>query len=165
MPKVGRSLSFSPTSIPFARAVLKLKYRNRPLAHYQTPVPHGRPEPDPVVDTPPPNPTACVALQNEDFVEDAVIITSLSAVPFCCHEDLLTMSRPGLIGVAEALNDKLPAALRISTNRTRTDAAIRNEIEFIQGTVPDATDEPHSRLAACAKKSFEGTRNTENSPS
>ncbi|KAJ7490040.1 hypothetical protein B0H11DRAFT_1613626, partial [Mycena galericulata] len=72
-----------------------------------------------------------MALQNEDLAEDAVIITALSTLPFCCHEDLLTMSRSALVGVAKSLNAKLPAVLRISTNRTRTDAAIRHEIEFV----------------------------------
>ncbi|KAJ7632304.1 hypothetical protein FB45DRAFT_686430, partial [Roridomyces roridus] len=74
---------------------------------------------------------ACMALQNEDPVEDAVVITALTTLPFCCHEDLISMSRNALIAVAESLNAKLPAVLRISTNRTRTDSAIRHEIEFV----------------------------------
>ncbi|KAJ7197282.1 hypothetical protein GGX14DRAFT_341954, partial [Mycena pura] len=74
---------------------------------------------------------ACMALQNEDLAEGVVVITALSTLPFCCHEDLLTMSRAALVGVAESLNTKLPVALRISVSRTRTDVAIRNEIEFI----------------------------------
>ncbi|KAJ7093097.1 hypothetical protein C8R44DRAFT_584402, partial [Mycena epipterygia] len=74
---------------------------------------------------------ACMALQNDDPTEDAVVITALSTLPFCCHEDLLTMSRSALIGVAESLNTKLPAVLNISVSRTRTNAAIRNEIEFV----------------------------------
>jgi len=129
---------------------------------------HGNPEPDPVVDTPPESPAAagntitsshasvsrrraCMALQNEDLTEDAVVITALSTLPFCCHEDLLTMPRNALVGVAESLNTKLPAVLRISTNRTRTDAAIRNEIEFIVGlrtemVVPPAPRAQRPRL-------------------
>ncbi|KAJ7074405.1 hypothetical protein C8F01DRAFT_970787 [Mycena amicta] len=67
-----------------------------------------------------------MALQNEDFAEDAVVITALSTLPFCCHEDLLTMSRAALITVAESLNEKLPPALRISVGRTRIDTTIRN---------------------------------------
>ncbi|KAF8185040.1 hypothetical protein K438DRAFT_1450373, partial [Mycena galopus ATCC 62051] len=74
---------------------------------------------------------ACVALQNDDLAEDAVVITALSTLPFCCHEDLLTMSRPALVTVVESLNAKLPGVLRISVSRTRTDATIRNEIEFV----------------------------------
>ncbi|KAJ7771859.1 hypothetical protein B0H16DRAFT_1218178, partial [Mycena metata] len=74
---------------------------------------------------------ACMALQNDDLTEDAVVITALSTLPFCCHEDLLTMPRSSLIAVAESLNTRLPAVLRISLARMRTDAAIRNEIEFV----------------------------------
>ncbi|KAJ6547212.1 hypothetical protein B0H19DRAFT_860434, partial [Mycena capillaripes] len=72
-----------------------------------------------------------MALQNDDLTEDAVVITALSMLPFCCHEDLLTMSRPELVAVAESLNTKLPVVLHISVSRTRSDAAIRNEIEFV----------------------------------
>ncbi|KAJ6618227.1 hypothetical protein B0H10DRAFT_1644426, partial [Mycena sp. CBHHK59/15] len=72
-----------------------------------------------------------MALQNEDVAEDAVVITALSTLPFCCHEDLLTMLRADLIGVATALNAKLPAALAIPVSPLRTDAGIRNMIEFV----------------------------------
>ncbi|KAJ6513805.1 hypothetical protein C8R47DRAFT_915115, partial [Mycena vitilis] len=72
-----------------------------------------------------------MALQNDDLAEDAVVITALSTLPFCCHEDLLTMSRPALLAVAESLNAKLPAVLHISVSRNRSDAAIRSEIELV----------------------------------
>ncbi|KZT71197.1 hypothetical protein DAEQUDRAFT_666460, partial [Daedalea quercina L-15889] len=72
---------------------------------------------------------ACVALQNEDREEDAVVITALTVVPFCCHSDLLTMDRAGLLRVAAALNEKLPRALQVDTGPTRPDAAIRGAIE------------------------------------
>ncbi|KAJ6500355.1 hypothetical protein C8R45DRAFT_803944, partial [Mycena sanguinolenta] len=72
-----------------------------------------------------------MALQNDDLAEDAVVITTLSTLPFCCHEDLLTMTRPALVAVAESLNARLPGVLRISISHTRTDAVIRNEIEFV----------------------------------
>ncbi|KAJ7849091.1 hypothetical protein B0H14DRAFT_2253483, partial [Mycena olivaceomarginata] len=74
---------------------------------------------------------ACIALQNDDPDEDAVVITALSTLPFCCHEDLLTMARPALIAVADSLNARLPGALQIAVGRTRTDTAIRNAIEFV----------------------------------
>lgn len=117
--------------------------------------------PDPVVDTPPeksparththpdmgrapqargaahqapaPHKPACVALQNEDAAEDAVIITALDTIPFCCHEDLLTMPREKLISVALSLNAKLPGALSIDVSHTRPDSFIRNAIELVVG--------------------------------
>lgn len=130
---------------------------------------HGNPEPDPVVDTPPEQPVeprsyhvllqhkqashtpACMALQNDDVAEDAVVITALTALPFCCHEDLLTMSRTALVGVCQALNAHLPAVLRITLHHTRTDAAIRHEIEFVVGLrtkmeVPQAPRAERARL-------------------
>ncbi|KAJ7589591.1 hypothetical protein C8J56DRAFT_939034 [Mycena floridula] len=109
---------------------------------------HEYSELDPVVDTPssvvnsPPaarhvhNLQLGIALQNED--DDVVVITALDTVPFCCHEDLVTMDRPDLITVAQKLNDKLPAVLRIDLSAT--DTFIRNSIEVLVGLrhAPDA---------------------------
>ncbi|KAJ7105753.1 hypothetical protein C8R43DRAFT_1140727 [Mycena crocata] len=181
MPKATRTKNASKSlrttkSNPFT-PVRRLFYKldrcrpgNRPRAQHQEPSRHGNPEPDPVVDTPPEmdavpsisrtfphlhasvnHTRACMALQNDDLTEDAVVITALSTLPFCCHEDLLTMSRSALVGVAESLNAKLPAILRISVNRTRTDAAIRNEIECVVGlrtemAVPPAPRAERPRL-------------------
>ncbi|KAH8088897.1 hypothetical protein BXZ70DRAFT_869638, partial [Cristinia sonorae] len=72
-----------------------------------------------------------VALQNDDTDEDAVVITALTVLPFCCHADLLTMSRDELVGVAETLNRKLPEALRIDTGAGRTEGFIRNSVEVL----------------------------------
>ncbi|PBK64803.1 hypothetical protein ARMSODRAFT_866600, partial [Armillaria solidipes] len=72
-----------------------------------------------------------IALQNEDACEDAIVITTLDTVPFCCHEDLLTMSRSQLVQVATTLNARLPAVLRINTSLNRSDSFIRNSIEVI----------------------------------
>ncbi|KAI0655047.1 hypothetical protein C8Q70DRAFT_884689, partial [Cubamyces menziesii] len=74
---------------------------------------------------------ACIALQNEDVDEDAVVITALNVVPFCCHADLVTMNRTQLLAVAETLNAKLPLALQIDVGRARSDAFIRNSIELL----------------------------------
>ena len=86
--------------------------------------------------------SASIALQNEDEdLEETIIVTALEAIPFCCHEDLLTMTRPQLLAVAEALNVKLPAALRIDIKPSSTESFIRNAIELIVGikrTVPGA---------------------------
>ncbi|KAF9261623.1 hypothetical protein L218DRAFT_823917, partial [Marasmius fiardii PR-910] len=70
-----------------------------------------------------------VALQNEDSEEGAVVITTLDTIPFCCHEDLLTMPRHRLVGVAGVLNAKLPKILQVDTNNT--DSFIRNSIEIL----------------------------------
>ncbi|KAI0828519.1 hypothetical protein BC628DRAFT_1306202, partial [Trametes gibbosa] len=74
---------------------------------------------------------ACVALQNEDPDEDAIVITALNSVPFCCHADLVTMNRTELLGVADSLNVKLPHAMQIDTSDSRSDMLIRNSIELL----------------------------------
>ncbi|TFK67780.1 hypothetical protein BDN72DRAFT_731100, partial [Pluteus cervinus] len=72
-----------------------------------------------------------VALQTYSPTSDAIIITSLSQIPFCCHEDLLTMSRPQLVSMAQSINDRLPKALQIDTSDIRDTGFIRNEIEVL----------------------------------
>lgn len=102
-------------------------------------------------------PAACsVALQNEDASEDAIVITSLPTIPFCCHADLVTMPRASLVSVANALNARLPVALRIDTGPARDERFIRNSIEVLvglnrtgtvtSGTVPQAPKPVKSRL-------------------
>jgi hypothetical protein len=78
--------------------------------------------------------SSSVALQNEDGdLAETIIITALENIPFCCHEDLLTMTRLQLFAVAEALNSKLPVALRIDIKPSSTDSFVRNAIELIVG--------------------------------
>lgn len=80
-----------------------------------------------------------IALQSEDAEEDAVVITALNAVPFCCHADLLLMNREQLVEVAQSLNNKLPLKMRIDL--ARSDAFIRNSVEVVVGirhVVPEA---------------------------
>lgn len=89
-----------------------------------------------------------VALQNEDAAEDAVVITALDNIPFCCHEDLVTMPRDKLISVALALNAKLPAAMAIDVSHVRPNTFIRSAIELIvglRGDVPQAPKAVRSR--------------------
>jgi len=81
-----------------------------------------------------------VAIQNEDPTEDAVVVTSLEKIPFCCHADLLLMNREQLLTAASVLNERLPAALRIDVDRS--DSYIRNSIEFIVGLRNDPPDAP-----------------------
>ena len=77
-----------------------------------------------------------IALQNIDFAEDAVVITALDTVPFCCHEDLLSMSRSQMVSAAQSLNQKLPFVLHIDTSDARSDSFIRNSIELVVGIRP-----------------------------
>lgn len=82
-----------------------------------------------------------VALINEDLSEDAVVITALDDIPFCCHEDLLTMPRDKLIDVAHSLNAKLPSAMAIDIDHVLPTSFIRSSIERIvgiRGEVPNA---------------------------
>ncbi|EED82559.1 predicted protein [Postia placenta Mad-698-R] len=87
---------------------------------------------------------ACIALQNEDRDEDAVVITSLNVIPFCCHADLLTMSRAELVVVADTLNARLPRILNIDVGRSRSAAYIRKSIELLVGLRKDATQTPEA---------------------
>ena len=71
------------------------------------------------------------------------MVTSIDKVPFCCHADLLLMNREQLLVAASVLNEKLPAALHIDTDRSNS--YIRNSIEFIVGlrnNPPDAPTKP-----------------------
>ncbi|KAI0051528.1 hypothetical protein FA95DRAFT_1462706, partial [Auriscalpium vulgare] len=72
-----------------------------------------------------------LALLNDVPADDAIVVTALTTVPFCCHADLLTMPRPQLLGVACALNAHLPVALHIDANPTRPDVYIRSAIEIL----------------------------------
>ncbi|KAG6878236.1 hypothetical protein C0993_010358 [Termitomyces sp. T159_Od127] len=83
-----------------------------------------------------------VALINEDHAEDAVVITTLDTVPFCCHEDLITMSRKQLIDVALALNARLPAVLAIDTDEALATSWIRASIERVVGIRADVPRAP-----------------------
>jgi len=84
-----------------------------------------------------------VTIQNEDATEDAIVVTSLDKIPFCCHADLILMNREQLLMAASVLNERLPAVLQIDTDRS--DSYIRNSIEFIVGlrnNPPDAPTKP-----------------------
>jgi hypothetical protein len=170
MTRSSKSFKVTKPFTPIRKLFLKLdsfkptialgKRRNRDQDHSEL---------DPVVETPPENPKAhthahntlssilvlppafhvpaspkpaCMALQCEDLTEDVVIITALDTIPFCCHEDLLTMSREQLITAALSLNAKLPIALHIDVSHTRPDIFIRNSIEFVVGLRMDVPPAP-----------------------
>ncbi|KAG6369282.1 hypothetical protein JVT61DRAFT_15493 [Boletus reticuloceps] len=54
-----------------------------------------------------------VVLQTYSVSTDSIVLTALPSVPFCCHEDLLTMTRAQLEAVVRALNARLPRRMRI----------------------------------------------------
>ncbi|KAF9481752.1 hypothetical protein BDN70DRAFT_777699, partial [Pholiota conissans] len=70
-----------------------------------------------------------VALQQNDEPFDAIVITTLPCYPFCCHEDLILMSRQQLVEVATIFNAHLPQVLKIEISDMVTDAHIRHCIE------------------------------------
>ncbi|KII85636.1 hypothetical protein PLICRDRAFT_79577, partial [Plicaturopsis crispa FD-325 SS-3] len=72
-----------------------------------------------------------VALQTDDPTSDAVVITALPTLPFCCHADLLAMDRAALFRVAHVLNTQLPAALNIDVSGARTLLQVRTDIEML----------------------------------
>ena len=83
--------------------------------------------------------TARIALQQYDQPLDAIVITTLSSYPFCCHEDLLTMSRSQLVQAAVLLNSRLPICSQIELADGIPDGHIRHSIERLVGIIPDST--------------------------
>ncbi|EDR04174.1 uncharacterized protein LACBIDRAFT_304804 [Laccaria bicolor S238N-H82] len=84
---------------------------------------------------------ACLAIQQHDQPFDAIVISTLPSYPFCCHEDLLTMSRAQLIGVAQLLNSRIPPVTRLRVEEDVSDADIRAWVEVLVGiklSVPGA---------------------------
>ncbi|KAF8154431.1 hypothetical protein B0H34DRAFT_660259, partial [Crassisporium funariophilum] len=77
------------------------------------------------------NQRARLAIQQHDEPLDAVVITTLPSYPFCCHEDLIMMSRQQLVEVASFLNSRLPRQSQIELGDAVTDANIRHSIETL----------------------------------
>ena len=86
--------------------------------------------------------TARIALQQYDQPLDAIVITTLPSYPFCCHEDLLTMSHSQLVKVAMFLNSRLPICSQIVLADGIPDAHIRHSIETLVGIVPSMPGAP-----------------------
>lgn len=76
---------------------------------------------------------ARLAIQQHDQPFDAIVISTLPSYPFCCHEDLLTMSRAQLIGVAQLLNSRVPPVTRLKVGEDVSDADIRAWVEVLVG--------------------------------
>lgn len=79
---------------------------------------------------------ARLAIQQHDENHDAVIVTTLPEFPFCCHEDLLTMSHSRLLRVADLFNSRLPSPTRIPDTEDVADEDIRHSIENLVGITP-----------------------------
>ena len=89
--------------------------------------------------------TARIALQQYDQSFDAIVITTLLSYPFCCHKDLLTMSRSQLLQAAVMFNSRLPRCSQIVLSDGIPDALIRHSIEKLVGIIPDTMpDAPKS---------------------
>ena len=80
---------------------------------------------------------ARLAIQHDDRPFDAIVVTTLPCYPFCCHEDLLSMSRQQLVEVAMLFNSRLPSSRQIEVSDAATNAHIRHSIETLVGIVPD----------------------------
>ncbi|KAJ3514515.1 hypothetical protein NLJ89_g2340 [Agrocybe chaxingu] len=97
-------------------------------------------------DIPVPNsgalPSARVAFQLHDDPFDAVVVTTLPCYPFCCHEELLLMSRKQLVDVASIFNSRLPQHTQIELSDAISDAHIRHCIERLVGIVPNVPGAP-----------------------
>ena len=81
------------------------------------------------------SPVPCMALQNSDHSVDAVVISTLLKLPFCCHEDLLTMSPTRVFEVAQEMNERLPEVFKIDLKESRDHRGIRREVERLVGIV------------------------------
>lgn len=85
---------------------------------------------------------ARLAIQHGDHSFDAIVVTTLPCYPFCCHEDLLTMSRQQLVEVAVLFNSRLPSSRQIEVSDAATNAHIRHSIETLVGIAPDVPGAP-----------------------
>jgi hypothetical protein len=82
---------------------------------------------------------AKLAIQQYDQVCDAIVVSTLPCYPFCCHRDLLTMSRPRLLQAAYLFNSCLPFCARFTDLEVSSDAHIRRRIEQLVGIVSGPT--------------------------
>ena len=81
------------------------------------------------------SPVPRMALQNSDHSVDAVVISTLLKLPFCCHEDLLTMSPTRVVEVAQEMNERLPEVFKIDLKESHDHNGIRREVERLVGIV------------------------------
>jgi len=81
------------------------------------------------------SPVPCMSLQNSDHSVDAIVISTLFKLPFCCHEDLLTMSPARVVEVAQEMNERLPEVFKIDLKESYDHNSVRREVERLVGIV------------------------------
>ncbi|KAI6133925.1 hypothetical protein EV401DRAFT_1910425, partial [Pisolithus croceorrhizus] len=82
-----------------------------------------------------------VVLQTYSTSTEGIVLTALPTAPFCCHEDLLMMSREKLEDVVRALNEKLPRRMRIGVTVERGDQwAGGNDDEEVKRAIAGMSD-------------------------
>lgn len=84
-----------------------------------------------------------VVLQTYSASTEGIVLTALPTAPFCCHEDLLTMSREKLEDVVHALNEKLPRRMRIGMAVEKEDQWVGDDDdddEGIKGAIAGMSD-------------------------
>jgi hypothetical protein len=79
---------------------------------------------------------ARLGIQQHDDIYDAIVISTLPHYPFCCHEDLVTMSRSRLLRVVDLFNSRLPLNAQIVILESSSSSYIRDCIENIVGITP-----------------------------
>jgi hypothetical protein len=88
---------------------------------------------------------AQLAIQQYDRVHDAIVVSTLPYYPFCCHQDLIAMTRSRLLQTAYLFNSCLPFSGRFTDLEVSSDAYIRRRIEELVGIVPRPADNIHHR--------------------
>lgn len=94
---------------------------------------------------------AQLAIQQYDQDHDAIVVSTLPCYPFCCHEDLLMMSRPRLLQTAYLFNSCLPFTARFTDLELSSDAHIRRRIEALVGIVLNSSEPSENDIKAISE--------------
>ncbi|PPQ79463.1 hypothetical protein CVT25_002626 [Psilocybe cyanescens] len=97
---------------------------------------------------------ARLAFQLHDRPLDAVVVTTLPRYPFCCHEDLITMSRQQLVDVAILFNTQLPKTIQIDHSDWVSAAHIRHCIETLVGLIPNIPGAPKAAKSRPLERAY-----------
>jgi len=97
---------------------------------------------------------ARLGIQQHDDLYDAIVISTLPHYPFCCHEDLVTMSRSRLLRVVDLFNSRLPLNAQIVTLESSSSSYIRNCIENIVGITPPVPRDSESINEQSSRRNF-----------
>ena len=97
---------------------------------------------------------ARLGIQQHDDIYDAIVISTLPHYPFCCHEDLVTMSRSRLLRVVDLFNSRLPLNAQIVILESSSSSYIRHCIENIVGITPPVPRDPESINQQPSRRNF-----------